>query len=318
MIPVLLLLALPASGKSEIRRYLEHPDPSLPSLPVGPTIQLDDYPYVHIMRRISQEQLDAGIAPTFFDSVDSSFTDPRDWLTLIHLLNEDFASLGTPERPSPQPEDLFDRIDAARCRAGISGGSVPRQRERVARALAGDAAELAESLPVVTGETLTRSTVVIEFARGGPTGAAAPLPHPIGYRASLAALSAAILTRAAILYVWVSPEESRRRNRERAVAGPEGDATILHHGVPEQVLRADYGMDDIEWLEKTSPQPGAILVKADAATIAVPVQRFDNRVDRTSFLRDDPAEWALDRIRSLHAELARALERLDGTRPSSD
>ena len=175
-----------------------------------------------------------------------------------------------------------------------------------------DAADLAASLPVVDTGTLGASTVIIEFARGGPRGAAAPLPHPIGYQASLAALSPAILARAAILYVWVTADESRRRNRERAIPGRDGDASILHHGVPEAVLDHDYGMDDIAWLQRSASDPDTITVPTASGRFSVPVQRLDNRVDRTSFLREDPSEWPAERVRSLHADLARALQLLDG------
>ena len=54
-----LLLALPASGKSEVRRYLNHLTPEQRSgdFHLGPTVQLDDFPYVHMMRRIDDELL---------------------------------------------------------------------------------------------------------------------------------------------------------------------------------------------------------------------------------------------------------------------
>jgi len=45
----LLLLALPASGKSEVRTYLTARDPA--RFHMGPTVQLDDYPYVHLQIR---------------------------------------------------------------------------------------------------------------------------------------------------------------------------------------------------------------------------------------------------------------------------
>jgi len=306
---VLLLLALPASGKSEIRRYLEHAVPRLPALPLGPTIQLDDYPYVHLMRVISAEESRLGIPPTFFASTDASFMDARDWLTLVHLINEDYASLGLARAHDPDPAALLERLDQARSAAGIPGSHMGRDG-RIAAAIASEAAHLAACIPVVAPSSLAESTVIIEFARGGPDGATLPLPEPYGYRCSLAALSPEILERAGILYVWVTPDESRRRNRERATPGREGDASILHHGVPESVMRNDYGIDDIGWLADTADVPGTITVGVDSHRIDVPFARFDNRVDRTSFLRDDPASWPAQRLAILHDDLAAALGRL--------
>ena len=57
VLDVVLLLALPASGKSEVRRYMASltPEQCRNEFHLGPTVQLDDYPYVHMMRRVSQE-----------------------------------------------------------------------------------------------------------------------------------------------------------------------------------------------------------------------------------------------------------------------
>lgn len=309
MIDVLLLLALPASGKSEVRRYLAHLDPETvrTDMRLGPTVQLDDYPYVHLMRRISQELDRLGVDPIFFDDDQSPWNDPHDWLTLIHLVDEDFARLGTGDTPDPSAGALLDRFDRARGLAGTTApfsSLDPTVRADLEAAIATDAAELAAGLPV---DRPDGTTVVIEFARGGPDGADMPLPHPLGYRASLAALSDEILDRAAILYVWVEPEESRRRNRERARPGPEGDASILHHGVPESVMYGDYGTDDIAWLESRARRPGTIPV----GDRDLPFARFDNRSDLTSFLRADPSDWSPTRVAAVHDGLAAALGSLE-------
>ena len=120
---------------------------------------------------------------------------------------------------------------------------------------------------------------MIEFARGGRHDAGLPLPAPFGYRYSLACLSPEILRRSVVLYVWVTPEESRRKNRSRA--DPDDPGSILHHGVPEEVMLNEYGCDDMDWLEQNGPQPGTIAVEAHGQTFALPVGRFDNREDKT-------------------------------------
>src|SRR5262245_35106622 len=97
---IVLLLALPASGKSEVRKYLASvpADRALEDFHLGPTVQLDDYPYVHLMRRISEELRALGADGIFFDSSEQPMREPRDWGTLIELLNEDFADLSKQPR----------------------------------------------------------------------------------------------------------------------------------------------------------------------------------------------------------------------------
>ena len=303
---VLLLLALPASGKSEVRRYLDHLDPESArrDMALGPTAQLDDYPYVHLMRRISQELEALGEDPVFFASDQAPWQEPLDWLTLIHLINDDFARMGTGGGETPTASGLLKRFDDARIMAGAPqpfGALNPRVRAALEVSIAADVADLPPS-----AATNPDSTIVIEFARGGPVDAGLPLPHPLGYDASINALSEEIRRRASILYVWVEPEESRRRNRERARPGRKGDASILHHGVPEAVMIEDYGIDDMDWLESRARLPGTIPI----GSADIPMRRFDNRHDRTSFLRGKPDEWPTDAVEELHRDLSSALLRL--------
>ena len=303
---VLLLLALPASGKSEVRRYLDHLDPERArgDMALGPTAQLDDFPYVHLMRRISQELRALGEDPLFFATDEASWREPLDWLTLVHLINDDFAQMTTGGGEKQNPSGLLDRIDRARALAGAPQplrALSSRVRAEVERGITTDVGDLD---PI--GAAGADSTIVIEFARGGPAAAALPLPAPLGYAASIATLSDEIQTRSSILYVWVEPEESRRRNRARAVSGPAGDASILHHGVPEAVMMQEYGTDDMAWLESQARTPGTIPVGA----ADIPIRRFDNRRDRTSFLRDEPSEWPNKAVDALHSDLTRALLQL--------
>ena len=309
---ILLLLALPASGKSELRRYLESLDPvtARSDLNIGTTVQLDDYPYVHMMRRIAAEVRAAGDSPVFFASDDEPFLDAFDWGTLTHLVNFDFAEL-TAAREAPATgaasEWLFSRIDAARSRAGLPTVMQrlgPMTRKRLNAALEAEARSVFETRPSAA-EDQSNQTIVIEFARGGPADRGLPLPAPYGYRHSLSQLDDEILARAAILYVWVEPEQSRQKNRERALPGGDGDASILHHGVPEEVMLHDYGTDDLMWL--LADGGGSIVhIEKEGRHFALPTGVFDNRADLTSFLRAPEEEWSPFQIRQLHRELVNA------------
>lgn len=54
---VVLLQALPASGKSEVRNFMANIEPQRlqNEFHIGKNLQLDDFPYVHMMRRIDNE-----------------------------------------------------------------------------------------------------------------------------------------------------------------------------------------------------------------------------------------------------------------------
>lgn len=315
LIDVLLLLALPASGKSEVRRYLEKLDPDRcrDDFHLGPTVQLDDYPYVHMMRRVSQELRRLGRDGIFFDSDDLPMKEPLDWGTLIELLNEDFDDLVARRRAAPASpaEWLLGRFDAARAKVGAEPalGRLPAAvRAALTGALAQESAQLLADKNVGIPDSLAGRTVVMEFARGGPDGAALPLPAPLGYRYSLATLSDAILARSYILYVWVTPEESRRKNHART--DPNDPGSILHHGVPMAVMLGDYGCDDMAWLLEHSDRPDTVRVEARGKSYRLPVARFDNRVDKTTFVRAAQELWQPADVAALHGGLKEALDRL--------
>jgi hypothetical protein len=321
LIDVLLLTALPASGKSEVRRYLAGltPEQCRDEMHLGPTVQLDDYPYVHLMRRVSQELRKLGQDGLFFDSDELPMKEPRDWGTLIELLNEDFDDLVGRRHAAPGPvaggcpaaEWLFDRFDAARRKVGARpalGQLDPAVRQTIAQALEAECAGLVRDKNAGIPDTLAGHTVVIEFARGGPDKSTLPLPAPLGYRHSFAALSETILSRASVLYVWVTPEESRRKNIERT--DPNDPGSILNHGVPMAVMLGDYGCDDMDWLLQQSDRPDTVRIEAYGRTWHLPVGRFDNRADKTTFVRGDRAQWKETDVRALHDGLAGALARV--------
>jgi len=308
---VLLLLALPASGKSEAREFLASLDPAdcKRDFGIGQTVQLDDFPYVHLMRRVSDELTARGRAGAFFPSPALPFRDPRDWGTLIELLNEDHHDLVTREHRAPEnaAQWLFSRLDRARDLAGapvVFQGMDLELRDELARSLEDECRDLLEKKNAAIPDSLAGKTVVIEFARGGADGSPLPLPAPYGYRHSLACLAPEILDRAAILYIQVTPEDSRRKNQERT--DPDDPGSVLNHGVPSAVMYGDYGCDDMAWLLETSDRPHTVRVEKGARSWHLPVARFDNREDLTTFVRDDRGDWSPADADRLHQELARA------------
>ncbi len=314
ILDTVLLLALPASGKSEVRRYLSllSPEECRRDFHLGETVQLDDFPYVHLMRRIDDELAALGRPRAYFHAPDRPFQTGYDWGTLIHLVNEDHADLVARRvlAPASAAELLFDRLDAASAKVGaprrmgaLDGGT----RAALAAKLEPEARALLDEKHA-NYRDLAGRTLVIEFARGGPDGAKPPLAAPLGYAYSLAQLAPEILARACILYIWVTPEESRRKNAART--NPDDPGSILHHGVPIEVLMNDYGCDDMAWLEEHAERPGTVAVAAGGRTYHLPIARFDNRVDKTSFLRDDKAAWREADVRAVHDGLKAALDRL--------
>lgn len=326
-IKTLLLFSLPASGKSEMRKYLASltPQQCRDDFQIGPTLQLDDYPYVHFMHRIDDELVKLGARACYYKGPHRPFQDEWTWAALIELLNEDYEDLisGRQSSPHSAAQLLFDRLDAAHEKVGLEGhlGAVPhRLRARVAALLEEEARADLAARNTQAAQDKAGKTIVIEAARGGPNGAAFPLTPPVGYQATFQQLSEKILESAAVLYIWVDPAESRRKNVERG--RPDGAGSILHHSVPMEVMLGQYGCDDMAWLMETSDRPDTVRVdrlfesragddvRYRARTFHLPVARFDNRKDKTTFVRGDKAHWKKDDVAALHEELKRAMAKL--------
>ncbi len=315
IIDTLLLLALPASGKSEVRRYLSWlpAEKCKAEFGLGPTVQLDDFPYVHLMRRVDDELQKLGQPRIFFHAPDRGFRDGRDWGTLIELVNQDREALDKPptKAKGSAAARIFARLDESAMKVGAKARLAAldgKTRAKVADALEKEAADQERDLAAARPESLAGKTIVIEFARGGAEGSTMPLAAPFGYAYSIGLLSPRILEKASVLYIWVTPEESRRKNVART--DPNDPGSILHHGVPEAVMRGDYGCDDMEWLIAQSDQPNSLRIEAHGQTYRLPVARFDNRVDRTSFIRADPKTWAPADVAAVHEGLKGAFEKL--------
>ena len=308
-IDTLLLLALPASGKSEVRRFMDTlpRDRRIAEFHVADTPQLDDFPYVHFMRRIDEELVERGQERHFYGGADAGFANGLDWGTLLRLVAEDYAVVKDPAMASPptDPLNVFARLDAARDKLGIPrffAGLDAGLRADIGVALQAEADRLVDELFGKRPDTVDDKTLVIEFARGGPEGSSMPLTQPHGYAWNLAQLSPQMLRRAAILYIWVTPEESRRKNSARE--DPDDPGSILHHSAPESVMRGDYGCDDIEYLIEQSDRPDTIRIEAHGRSWYLPIARFDNRVDKTTFVHGEPDTWDAADVDALYQGLA--------------
>jgi len=312
----LLLFSLPASGKSEMRRYLASltPEQCREDFGMGPTLQLDDYPYVHLMHRIDDELMARGIGYKFYAGPSRPFLDDWTWAMLIELLNEDYANLrkGAQVEASSAAQLLFDRLDAARVKAGMveTLGDIPwRIRKAVGEVLEKECRAELDALNRQNAIGTEGKTIVIEAARGGANGSAFPLCPPHGYAAAFQHLSPEILDRSSLMYIWVEPWQSRHKNIERGL--PDGQGSILNHSVPMEVMLGQYGCDDMAYLLEQSDRPGTIRVdrlmeegnRYVTRTWHIPAARFDNRQDLTTFVRAPREDWKQEDVAAIHAGL---------------
>ncbi|MBN2479021.1 MAG: hypothetical protein JXA94_02210 [Parachlamydiales bacterium] len=296
-IEVLLLLALPAAGKSEIRNYLSSIslEERINNFNVSEMVELDDFPYVFFMRRISEELETMGMDPIYYQSKALPLTEPNDWKTLIHLINEDYEDIINQYEPKPGSAAmyLFDRLDRARAKVGLtpSLSRLPNlTKVQLAEILEKEAQKILDEKNSQTRKGHQNKTVVIEFSRGGAKGSTFPLPSPYGYENSLNELSDEILQKAHILYLDVSEEESLKRNEQRF--DPNDPGSSLHHYVPEVVMIKDYGVDDMKYLaEKSKNLNNHIKVTKNKHSFYLPISILDNRSDKTSTFRKESNEW---------------------------
>lgn len=315
LLEIMLLLGLPASGKSEIRRFLANLDKETLTrdFHIGDTIHLDDFPYVYLMRKIDSLLEKNNYPRIFSDSEESPFKDPRDWGTLIHLLNEDYCDLLSEKIviSTSYTKALFGRIDNAGSKVHIPRrlASLPnRAIEEIEVELEGEVRKLFDDKVASCIDSLEGKTVIIEFARGGAQGSSLPLKPPFGYQYSLMQLADEILEKSVVLYNWVTPEESRRKNSDRA--DPKNPGSILHHGVPMEVMLKEYGTDDAKWLEDNSDLQGTVTIKKGSKDFRIPIAFFDNRNDKTTFLRQDTSLWDKDNVEEISKTLKSALDKL--------
>jgi hypothetical protein len=112
-------------------------------------------------------------------------------------------------------------------------------------------------------------TSLVEFSRGSEHG---------GYKAAFPHLPDDILKKAGILYINVSYEESKRKNRRRF--NPERPDSILEHGLPDEKLDRLY--KEVDWDEFRGSDPEFIQFQ----DFKIPYVTFQNEPEIT----DKPEE----------------------------
>ncbi|CAL6053168.1 Conserved_hypothetical protein [Hexamita inflata] len=329
-LPILMFCALPASGKSESRRYLKSLNKEQnAAFHLGDTsTQVDDYPYVDAMRKIDAAAEATMNTTVFFDPATTMFKSGFDWGTLMYLINDDYFDIKKCDSKIPAEYQadpcmwLFNRYDAA----FVKTGKIPA---RFAELKASHTAEQFNAFKAATYElcntilkekyenipaSLEGKTVVFEFARGGKQGSKFPLEAPYGYQYSLGLLDPEILENACILYIWVTPEQSYQKNINRAQEGAQGlSQTVstqlsLNHGVPHNVMVNEYGTDDVDYLLSVTEKKDCLTIHRDGKAYFVKIGRFDNREDKTTPFRKPQAQWKPEEVESMKAGMIAALD----------
>ena len=109
---VVLLNALPASGKSELRKFMNENDPEqmVNDFHIGKNLQLDDFPYVWLMRQVDKKLAAMGQPTLYYPDDESPTYDGRVWGVLSILLSEDYQDLVNRNyvQPASAAEYLFE------------------------------------------------------------------------------------------------------------------------------------------------------------------------------------------------------------------
>lgn len=108
-----------------------------------------------------------------------------------------------------------------------------------------------------------RLTTLVEFARGGDDA----IHHALTF------LSDEMLSKAALMYIRVTYEESARKNRRRARLGEED--SILYHSLPDAKMEFYYKTNDWDQLEAKDPH------FIEVRGYQVPYAVFENMPEKT-------------------------------------
>ena len=165
-------------------------------------------------------------------------------------------------------------------------------------------------------ESLDGKTIIFEFSRGGAKGSSFPLEPPKGYEYTLSLFDDEILNNANILYIWVTPDQSFNKNKQRALEGLQGKSQTvstqlsLNHGVPDSVMINEYGTDDFEYLINLSKNGKYVPIKKDGKEFKIKAGRLDNRNDLTSDFRKPQKDWTKEQIEKMTEAMKKAFDAL--------
>ena len=218
--------------------------------------------FIDFMRKLPAAERAAGFGIGRFEEVDDF-----PWLWQACLDDDGREARGEPRLASARTPEGYNITEAK-----FRGSLVDRFNEKVAADYL--------SRPSFYDE----GTLLIEFARGVGDG----------FKESLERFSPDIVSRAAILYINVSFEESFRRNSARYKPGQE--ESILFHKVPDRDMLGFFR--DNDWVEITAGAPDGWL---SLAGVRVPFVSMNNEPESTDplVLRDRYAD-ALGRLLDLY------------------
>ena len=66
----------------------------------------------------------------------------------------------------------------------------------------------------------------------------------------------------------------------------------------------------MEWLIAQSDRPGTVRIESAGKPYHLRVGRFDNRKDKTTFVRADRKEWQEAEVKAIHAGLKEGFDKL--------
>ena len=312
---VVLLNALPASGKSELRKFMNENDPDqmVNDFHIGKNLQLDDFPYVWLMRQVDKKLASMGLDTLYYPDDESPTYDGRVWGVLSFLLSEDYQDMMNHAivEPASAAEYLFDRFDRGCMAVGMKpliGMLEANVRKALTDELEDEARKLLNEKQAQYCEDMTDKTIIIEFSRGGNDGASMPLRDTFGYQYTYSMLSPDLLKSAAVLYIWVTPEESRAKNDARY--DPNNPGSSINHKTPDKVMYYDYGCDDILYMKETSDRPDTLKVEAWGQTYYLPVGIVDNREDLTTQFRGPKETWNKESVEKAVEMVSEATSRM--------